>query len=328
MSAAVETARLHVLESFGAVLQDLGRVGHEHGGVNRGGASDTFSSRFANLLVGNPADAPLLEITGTAFAFETDAPVVLAVTGARAEVLLDGDVRMPQWEAFAVPAGMRTVIAAPTLGYRTYLAVAGGFVAERLLGSVAPLPPSAFVNLVETGAPLEVAGPALRPSAPRGGVAFARPLLDRLQGGAAIGVLETRQTAMFEGMERLYDREYVMSGRSNAVGARFEGKTPVRSDPRELMSRSVPIGAIEIPSAGELIALLRGRLITAGYPVPAVIAKADIDLVAQLAPGTRVRFERIDEAEARWRLLQQELALRELAGAPTGVNDQEQDLRP
>lgn len=315
MTAVTQGDALRVVESFGAVLQDQGRVGHEQGGVNRSGASDVFSSRFANLVVGNPAHAPVVEITGAAFAVVTAAPVVVAVTGARAGVLIDGDVRVPQWEALALPAGVRLDIAAPSAGYRTYLAVAGGIAGERLLGSVSPLPSAAFVNAVEAGEALTLADAAVGAPAPRGAVVLARPLVDRIDRAGEIGILETTQTAMFEGMGRLYSEEFTMSGRSNAVGARFDGATPVRSDPRELISRSVPIGSIEIPSAGELIALLRGRLVTAGYPIPAVITKADIDVVAQLAPGTKTRFARIDESEARWRLLQQELALRELAQA-------------
>jgi biotin-dependent carboxylase-like uncharacterized protein len=319
VTAATTAAPLRVVASFGAVLQDQGRIGHEHGGVNRSGASDIFSSRFANLVVGNDAGAAVVEITGAAFAVVTAAPIIIAVTGARAEVLIDGDVRVPQWEAVSLPAGARLDIAAPRTGYRTYLATAGGFAADRLLGSVSPLPPAAFLNAVELEQELSVAGPPKGAPAPRGATALARTFLDRLDRGDPVGVLETTQTAMFEGMERLYSEEFTMSGRSNAVGARFEGYTPVRSDPRELVSRSVPIGSIEIPSAGELIALLRGRLVTAGYPVPAVIAKADIDLVAQLTPGTTTRFARIDETEARWRLLQQELALRELSLAVHGA---------
>lgn len=312
MSAA-PPGELQVLESFGAELQDQGRFGHEHGGVNRSGASDTFSSRFANLLVGNAPGAALVEITGTAFACRAITPVVVAVTGAKAEVVLDGDVRVAQWEATALPAGMTLQVAAPSLGYRVYLAVAGGIAAEHLLGSVAPLPPAHFVHRLKSGSPVETAGPALRPPVPRGASRFAEPFVGPMGRGDRIGVVETREVAMFEGMERLYSHDFVMSGRSNAVGARLEGETPTRTDQRELISRSVPIGSIEIPSAGELIALLRGRLVTAGYPVPAVIAKADIDRVAQTAPGSLVSFERIDEKEARWRLLQQELALRELA---------------
>ncbi|GAA2181778.1 biotin-dependent carboxyltransferase family protein [Brooklawnia cerclae] len=317
MTASRAGVSIRVLESFGAVVQDLGRVGHEKGGINRSGASDTFSSRFANLAIGNRADAPCVEITGTRFAFETAEAVTIAVTGAGCEVRVDEDVRIPQWEPVTVPRGARVDIGLPTAGYRVYLALAGGLRARSLYGSVSPLPPFGFLNEVRAGDELSRdprnAGSPVAP----GSSDLARPFVERTLGAERIGVIETAQTAMFEGMERLYSHQFTMSPRSNPVGARFAGPTPVRKDNRELVSRSVPIGSIEIPSAGELIALLRGRLITAGYPVPAVIARADIDVVAQLAPGARVGFERIDESEARYRLMQTELVLQRLAGRDT-----------
>ena len=312
--AAVAPPAVRVVDSFGAVVQDLGRFGHEHGGINRSGATDTFSSRFGNLAVGNVPDAPCIEITGTSFALECLDDVVLAVTGAVAEVRVDGGIRVPQWEAIDLPRGSLVEITAPVAGYRSYVAVAGGVRAQELFGSVSPLPAFQFENPMGAGAEFAVGDAQVKSPACRGVAAHAAAFVERLRSsGRLIGVLETTQTVLFEGMERLYDRAYVMSARSNAVGARFNGDTPVRSDATELVSRGVPIGSIEIPSAGELIALLRGRLITAGYPVPAVIAKADIDFVAQLHPGEAVRFERIEEDEARRRLTRDELALRQVS---------------
>lgn len=307
---------IRVIESFGAVVQDLGRFGYEKGGISRSGASDVFSARFANLLLGNTTGAPCVELTGAGLAFESEREITFSVTGGVAEVRVDGDVRVPQWEAVTVPPRTRVDIGAPVTGYRVYLALPGGVRAKRLYGSVSPLPPLGFANDVASGGTIEYpAGPVGVPAVPGAG-ALAEPFRARLGGSPhRIGVLETEQAGMFEGMELLYANEFTMSPRSNAVGARFDGDTPVRRDLGEVVSRSVPIGSIEIPSAGELIALLRGRFITAGYPVPAVIAKADIDTVAQLRPGSRTAFERIDETEARYRLLDQELALRRLTGS-------------
>jgi KipI family sensor histidine kinase inhibitor len=56
------------VESFGLLttIQDLGRRGFQHLGVGPGGAMDEASHRMANLLLGNPAHAPTLEMTLTA----------------------------------------------------------------------------------------------------------------------------------------------------------------------------------------------------------------------------------------------------------------------
>jgi biotin-dependent carboxylase-like uncharacterized protein len=297
MPTVLGTTTVRVIESFGALVQDLGRVGHEKLGVNRSGASDVFSARAANLLAGNAPDAPLVEITDSRFIFEAEQTVTVAVTGARSSIVLDGEIRLPAWEPLTVPAGTRLDIAPPTQGYRVYVAFSGAVRAENLLGSVSPLPARGFENPVSPGGLLEVGTPANPPLRP-GAAAHLAPLIDRLLNPGRIGVLQTAQAEVFDRMERLYAKSFSMNPRSNAVGARFDGETPVRRDTTEITSRSVPIGSVEIPAAGELIVLLRGRLITAGYPIPAVIARAAIDAVAQLRPGGAVRVERILHQEA------------------------------
>ena len=52
------------------------------------------------------------------------------------------------------------------------------------------------------------------------------------------------------------------------------------------------LGAIEVPSTSDLLLLHRGRGVTAGYPVLAVVTGAGLDTVAQLRPGDVVRFRR------------------------------------
>ena len=44
-------------------VQDLGRPQHRHEGISPGGALDLHAARIANLLVGNPEESALLEIT-------------------------------------------------------------------------------------------------------------------------------------------------------------------------------------------------------------------------------------------------------------------------
>ena len=57
---------------FQTTVQDLGRFGFAHLGVSASGAADPFAFRAANLLVGNPENAPALEMTlaGAALEFE------------------------------------------------------------------------------------------------------------------------------------------------------------------------------------------------------------------------------------------------------------------
>ncbi|MEK8169777.1 hypothetical protein NKH77_08090 [Streptomyces sp. M19] len=61
------------------------------------------------------------------------------------------------------------------------------------------------------------------------------------------------------GLQRLYDAPYTVTPRINHVGMRVAGPVPRRSVSGEVLSRGVPVGAIEAPTGDELLVLMRGR---------------------------------------------------------------------
>ena len=68
---------------------------------------------------------------------------------------------------------------------------------------------------------------------------------------------------------------------------------------RELASFGVVPGAIQLPPGGEPVVLGPDCQTTGGYPLLGVVAKADIELLAQAAPGTHVQFLPVSLEEAR-----------------------------
>ncbi len=64
-------------------VQDLGRPGLAAQGIGRSGAADRASAALANRLLGNPADAAVLEVTAGGLAVRADVGVWVALTGAR-----------------------------------------------------------------------------------------------------------------------------------------------------------------------------------------------------------------------------------------------------
>ncbi len=65
-----------------ATVQDRGRLGHLRFGVPPSGPADPYAAAAANALVGNDADAALVEVVGLPFTFSCDDARVVAVTGA------------------------------------------------------------------------------------------------------------------------------------------------------------------------------------------------------------------------------------------------------
>ncbi len=305
MGTCEKSVAFTVEEVFDAKIEDLGRFGFEYQGINRGGVSDAFSARVANRLVGNQEDAAVIEITDSEFVIVAQQPLLVAVTGAVATVLIDGDVTASQWCALRVPSGRKLAIEAPSVGYRTYLAISGQIQADELFGSVSDLPSLAFSNRLSVGDRIAVGGSdacsvdAAAASTMPMAKACAAFIRQRLNAHEALGILSTAEAELFVDFPAICANSFMVSPMSNAVGVRLTGVTPQRAMEKELVSRGVPIGAVEIPSDGEVIVLLRSRMITAGYAVPALICAADLDVLGQLRPGESVRFTMISEAQAR-----------------------------
>ena len=77
-------------------VQDRGRPGLAHLGVPRAGALDAGAADLANRLVGNPADAAVLEVTLGGFAARAGSRHWVAVTGAPCPVTVDGRPGRPR----------------------------------------------------------------------------------------------------------------------------------------------------------------------------------------------------------------------------------------
>jgi biotin-dependent carboxylase-like uncharacterized protein len=268
------------------LVQDLGRPGHAAVGVSPSGALDDRALRAANRLVGNPESAAGLELLlgGAVLQFDDDA--VVALTGAVGEVSVAGRSQ-ERYRPFRIKAGQRLEIAVAASGLRYYLAVAGGIMAAELMGSAATdllsgMGPARLrdgdVLRVGAGTPAPEPPWMPVPLPPAGTVAV------RLQPGPRLDWFapDTRQ--------RLALGNWSVSADSNRVGLRLLGRPLQRVVERELPSEGMVTGAVQVPPSGLPTVFLADHPVTGGYPVPAVVAPADLPLLAQARPGQRVRF--------------------------------------
>src|SRR5690348_7804996 len=115
-------------------VQDLGRPGYYHIGIPLSGGMDRHALAAANLLVGNPEGAAVLEAVfmGPELEFTDDATV--AVTGAELPPKLDGAPR-EGWSSFKVRRGQILTFDFLKQGARAYIAVSGGIDVPVVLGS-------------------------------------------------------------------------------------------------------------------------------------------------------------------------------------------------
>ncbi|MEV2213902.1 biotin-dependent carboxyltransferase family protein [Streptomyces sp. NPDC050997] len=291
---------LHVESATACVVTDLGRVSGPARGLAVNGALDQFAARAANVLVGNAPTDPLIEATGFGVTLRPSHDVLMSVTGAPAEPAVDGHA-YPAWAPISVRAGETVRIRVSDAGLRAYVAVHGSFDVPRLMGSCAPDSMIEFGTHVTAGTSLSLS----RSHPPLVNRHFGATVFDfgipRDVGrvSAVLDVIEGPDAAEFgTGLQRLYDSPYTVTPRINHVGLRVAGHVPRRSVTGEVLSRGVPVGAIEAPAGDELLVLMRGRGVTAGYPVLAVLTSGALDNAAQLRPGQEVRFRRTTAAAA------------------------------
>ena len=62
------------------------------------------------------------------------------------------------------------------------------------------------------------------------------------------------------------------------------------SDPSNIVDAPYPIGSIQVPGGVEPIILHRDAVSGGGYAMIATVISADMDTVAQSAPGSKTRF--------------------------------------
>ncbi len=267
-------------------VQDLGRPGYADLGVPRSGALDEPALCAANGLLGNDPDTAGLEVTLTGCVVRPRQEVWLAVTGAPAEVRVDG-AAAPFGAPIRVAAGSIVHIGRCIAGVRTYLAVAGGVDVPPVLGS------RATDTLSGLGPERVRDGDVL----PLGGAPSTVDEDATVPASATPSTLELRvrrgpRDGWFTGdsWDRLCGTGYRMSPLSNRVGARLAGAALSRAVAGELPSEGLVLGAVQVPADGQPLVFLADHPTTGGYPVIGVVHPDDLPLLAQARPGASVVF--------------------------------------
>ncbi|HET7388062.1 MAG TPA: biotin-dependent carboxyltransferase family protein [Nocardioidaceae bacterium] len=271
-----------------STVQDRGRPRWAHLGVPRAGALDAPAAALANRLVGNPPDAAVLEVTFGGLSVRPSQTVTVAVTGAPGPVAVD--VRAAAWgEPVSVRAGRLLQVGTPTVGVRSYLAVAGGIAVAPVLGSrstdtLAGIGPPVLADDDEL--PL---GASAEPPASIG-VAAVRQ--DGDPGRTGLRVLPGPRLDWFaeDAWTTLTRATYTVQAESNRVGVRLQGPRLVRSRHEELASEGIVLGAVQVRASGLPLVFLADHPTTGGYPVIAVVHPDDLWRCAQLRPGEPLTF--------------------------------------
>jgi 5-oxoprolinase (ATP-hydrolysing) subunit C len=267
-----------------SLLVDRGRSRTRHLGVPLGGAADCAALALGNALVGNEPGAVALEVTLSGPVVEALEPTACVVFGAAFLSTINNHPIDPG-TTFTLKSGDVLRVGGAASGARGYLCVAGGFSAPEVLGSRSALEP------IRTGDEL-----SCRASRIEG-----RSLPDEARPRPAAGIVRVR---VLDGPQHdwfldgaFFAQEYEVSPASNRMGIRLKG-APLTRKSGELISEAVAPGAVQVTNDGLPVVLGVDGQTIGGYPKVAHVIRADLDLLAQLRPGERVRFDRVSPEKA------------------------------
>jgi len=281
-------------------LQDLGKVGASLAGVSQSGAADEYAYLVANMLLQNPANAPMLEIAYGNMAFKATKELSLVVTGAKTNVKVSGQ-RVPIWHTFKMQKGQTLLIEMASLGQWIYLGIKGEIKAEKLFESASTsvreklggkqYKSGDFIHVKEQILPHNaILKSKFIPD-------YSTPLTLRVVLGYQAKHFTKAYTRTF------FDNEYTITPQSNRMGYRLEGP-PIGYEGRGIVSEPIAFGAVQIPPHGQPIVLLKERQSIGGYPKIGSILGIDCFALSQRRPGTKVRFAPIEPELATQKIRQ------------------------
>ncbi|MGC1478865.1 MAG: biotin-dependent carboxyltransferase family protein [Chthoniobacterales bacterium] len=280
------TAVLQVIDpGMGCSVQDLGRTGWKRFGVPPGGTMDRHAARWANQLVGNPEDAPVLEFLLHGADVKILSACRVAITGANAGTDVES------WHATDLVAGDHIKWRGTRAGVWSYLAVSGGLDVPTFFGSASVDPRSSIGRAVRSDDTFSTARPAPDDAHTAGAWAWweDRRVYDN---PPPLKIWPGPQWDWFtdDARRQLFETEWTVSSRSDRVGYRLEGAT-LAAPRREMTSEPVLVGSIQIPPGGQPIVTLRDGPTVGGYPKIALVDADSLDWLTQCAPhGPSIRF--------------------------------------
>ncbi len=288
-------------------VQDLGRYGYQHVGINPTGAMDVVASQIANFLVGNAANEAVLELhfPASIFQFQTDAIIVLSGADFTATI---NNIAIPINTPIVVAKGANISFTKLVSGARCYVAVKGGFAITPWLNScstnVKANTGGHYGRILHKNDIVECNHKSDYSKQLGEKYFFVLPWQVDTQSvydmDETIHILlgNEHKFLVDASKEILIDSAFAITTKSDRMGYRLHGLPLQLQQPLQLISTAVTKGTIQLLPDGELIILMADHQTIGGYPRVAHVALFDMPKLAQMQAHQAIRFAIITNEEA------------------------------
>ena len=305
-------------------IQDNGRYGCQHLGINPNGVMDPVAAAAANLLVGNDLNEAVIEMHFPASVFLFKEQSMIAICGADLLAMIN-DVFVPVNTPIIIEKNCVLQFKKPLSGARAYLAVKGGFELQPWLGSFSTNTKAAAGGF--EGRNLKKHDELNFRTVQKYGTALKNKDCEILNWKASVKnfypaspVIRITRGSEFDWLtedakKRLQSDSFIISNQSDRMGYRMKGDALTIQNENQLISTGITKGTIQLLPDGQFIILMADHQTTGGYPKIAHVISADIPALAQMNAGEKIQFKLIEQQEAEDLLFEQQQQLLQLQNA-------------
>ncbi len=280
-------------------FQDRGRSNLYHIGIPFSGAMDNRNFQISNKLVGNEVNFPIIE-----FAYQGP---LLKYFGENINFAITGDVKFiirkknnaiegNCYQSFTLENGDELDIISTNKSVYGYLAVSGKFDVNYQWSSCSV---NTKANIganngkkIEDGQNIYISN--INKNLSDKQLNYINTKIENIR------VIQGTNFDYFsdEGKKIFFEKEFVISKLSDRMGMRLEGPKIENIVDTNIKSEGLLKGVIQVPADGNPIIMLSDHGTIGGYPKIGVVISADYDKLVQLTPGSKIKFKKVELADA------------------------------
>ena len=300
-------------------IQDLGRYGHQHLGINPNGAMDRFSAQLVNALLGKDLNAAVMELHFPAAEILFEKENIICIGGADFSPTINDEL-IPLHHPVAVNKGAVLKFIKPKMGARCYLSFLNDLKIDQ------------WMNSYSTNLKACVGGCNGRQLLKNDSFAFENkfPVSKFLQQKTfsilpwkAQYTVDTRNEIEFiigsewhwltkDAQQTFQEHWFQITNEADRMGYRLAGQKLQTKNDEQLISSAVSFGTVQLLPNGQIIILMADHQTTGGYPRIAHVISAHLPILAQKKPNDVIKFKLTTLEAAEKKINEQKKHLRQL----------------
>jgi antagonist of KipI len=302
-------------------IQDQGRYGYQHLGINPGGAMDKFSSQLANALLGKDLNAPVMEMYFPPATILFDEEMIICITGGDFSPTIN-QKPIPLHQPIFVNKKTVLRFGKKISGSICYLATLDDFRLKKWLNSYS-------TNIVAfaggyKGRALKkedeidiIKNSEIKKISQKDFYTLPWIATETIRSKKEIRFIKGNEWNWLsnDAIENFTKNKYAISNNSNRMGYRLTGEALHAKEKKTLISSGVTFGTIQLLPTGQLIILMADHQTTGGYPRIAHVISADLPALAQCSTAEEINFKEIEIVLAQELFINQQRELLQIQTA-------------